>query len=89
MTFKKPLLFSLLLTTCSVFSQDVLWKKSLGGKQAEFLYDLQPTTDLDWQKSYDGNERFLLDGSSNSNTKGNNQFRTALQDEEYHYRTQN
>lgn len=54
MTLKKPLLLSLLISSCSVFSQDVLWEKSLGGKHAEFLYDAQPTADYG----------FILAGSS-------------------------
>tara|TARA_R110000823_G_scaffold93188_3_gene204094 strand:- start:842 stop:1045 length:204 start_codon:yes stop_codon:yes gene_type:complete len=37
-----------------MFSQDVLWEKSLGGKHAEFLYDTQPTADYG----------FILAGSS-------------------------
>jgi len=44
----------------SMFSQDVLWEKTLGGKHAEFLYDAQPTADYG----------YILAGSSLSDKSG-------------------
>lgn len=49
------------LTTSLLFSQDILWERSYGGKHAEFLYDAIPTPDYG----------FLLVGSSISNKNGN------------------
>lgn len=43
------------------FSQDILWEKSYGGKQADYLMDAQPTADYG----------FILGGSSLSNKSGN------------------
>ena len=47
--------------TSLLFSQDILWERSYGGKHAEFLYDAIPTPDYG----------FLLAGSSISNKNGN------------------
>ncbi|MDD2986992.1 T9SS type A sorting domain-containing protein [Flavobacterium sp.] len=64
---KKNLLFIFFLTLwCNVFSekvfsQDILWEKSFGGKQADFLFDVIPTPDYG----------FILAGSSVSNKSGN------------------
>lgn len=44
-----------------VYSQDILWEKSYGGRQAEYLADVQPTADYG----------FILGGSSLSNKSGN------------------
>jgi hypothetical protein len=44
-----------------LFSQNILWENSYGGKHAEFLYDAIPTADYG----------FLLAGSSISNKNGN------------------
>jgi hypothetical protein len=52
-------LFSVFYTNS--YSQDVLWEKSFGGKQAEYLFDAQPTADYG----------FILAGSSLSNKTGN------------------
>jgi len=63
---KKTLLFIFLLTLwCNVFiekvfSQDILWEKSLGGKHADYLFDAQPTADYG----------FILAGSSLSGKTG-------------------
>jgi len=57
---KKIFVISFLLPF-SMFSQDILWEKSLGGKHAEFLYDAQPTADYG----------FILAGSSISGKNGN------------------
>ena len=54
MNLKKLLLYTILFSTFPTLAQDVLWEKSLGGKQAEFLYDAQPTADYG----------FILVGSS-------------------------
>lgn len=54
MFLKNIFSLSLCLLCYASFSQDVLWEKSLGGKQAEFLYDAQPTADYG----------FILAGSS-------------------------
>ncbi len=43
------------------FSQDILWEKSYGGKQADYLMDAQPTADYG----------FILAGSSLSKKTGN------------------
>ncbi|WP_339695990.1 T9SS type A sorting domain-containing protein [uncultured Marixanthomonas sp.] len=47
----------------SLNAQDVLWEKSLGGLQAEYLFDAQPTDDFG----------FILAGSSVSDKSGNKQ----------------
>lgn len=59
----KKLLFVLiiLIPAVKVFSQEILWEHSYGGKHAEFLYDAIPTPDYG----------FLLAGSSISNKNGN------------------
>src|SRR6187402_2979176 len=44
-----------------LFSQDLLWEKSYGGRQAEYLGDVQPTADYG----------FILAGSSLSGKTGN------------------
>jgi hypothetical protein len=51
---------ALLLPTL-LFSQDLLWEKSYGGRQAEYLGDVQPTADYG----------FILAGSSLSGKTGN------------------
>jgi Secretion system C-terminal sorting domain len=53
--------FILLLLPSFLFSQDILWEKSYGGKHAEYLFDAQPTADYG----------FILAGSSLSNKSGN------------------
>lgn len=50
-----------MLCTTLVFSQDILWEKSYGGKHAEFLYDAIPTPDYG----------FILAGCSVSGKNGN------------------
>lgn len=50
-----------LFFSLSVFSQDILWEKSYGGKQADYLMDAQPTADYG----------FILAGSSLSKKTGN------------------
>lgn len=47
--------------TQNIKAQDVLWEKSFGGKQSEYLLDVVPTADYG----------FLLAGSSLSNKSGN------------------
>lgn len=56
---KMAIIFSFIMPL-SLFSQDVLWEKSLGGKQAEFLYDALPTPDYG----------YILAGSSLSDKTG-------------------
>ena len=55
-------LIAFLLCLCSVqlFSQDILWEKSIGGKHADYLFDAVPTADYG----------FLLAGSSLSGKTG-------------------
>lgn len=50
-----------LLSTSIAQSQDILWEKSFGGKQAEYLLDAIPTPDYG----------FILAGSSLSDKSGN------------------
>ena len=63
----KQIQFKLLLFTmflCAInktIAQDVLWEKSCGGKQADYLMDAKPTPDYG----------FILAGSSFSNKSGN------------------
>ena len=54
-------LLTLLLSTICAFSQDILWEKSYGGKQADYLMDAIPTPDYG----------FILAGSSLSDKSGN------------------
>ena len=58
---RKFTLLTLLLSTFCVFSQDILWEKSYGGKQADYLMDAIPTPDYG----------FILAGSSLSDKSGN------------------
>ena len=51
----------------SVYSQDILWEKSLGGKHDEYLFDVIPTPDYG----------FILAGSSISNKNGNKEIRNT------------
>ena len=57
----KVKIFFLVFLPSQLFSQDILWERSYGGKHAEFLYDAIPTPDYG----------FLLAGSSISNKNGN------------------
>ena len=57
----RPLLFLILFTITTTHSQDILWEHSYGGKQAEYLFDLQATPDYG----------FILAGSSLSKRTGN------------------
>lgn len=52
-----------LFGTHCIFSQDILWEKSYGGAQSEYLFDAQPTADYG----------FILAGSSLSGKTGNKQ----------------
>lgn len=58
---KSFLLVASSLVTNLLFSQDILWEKSYGGKHAEYLMDAIPTADYG----------FILAGSSLSNKSGN------------------
>ncbi len=51
----------LLLASLPLTAQDIQWEKSYGGRQAEYLFDLQPTADYG----------FILAGSSLSQKTGN------------------
>ena len=55
------LLAFFLLSAPLLFSQDILWEKTYGGKHAEYLYDAIPTPDYG----------FILAGSSVSGRNGN------------------
>jgi hypothetical protein len=57
--WQMALAFCLCFST--VFSQEILWEKSFGGQQADYLFDVVPTADYG----------FLLAGSSVSNKSGN------------------
>ena len=52
-----------LLVTLKCYSQDVLWEKTYGGLQSDYLFDIHPTADYG----------FLLAGSSLSGKSGNKQ----------------
>ena len=56
----QKLRFLFLLTCTMTAAQDILWEHSYGGKQAEYLFDLQPTPDYG----------FILAGSSLSKKTG-------------------
>ncbi|OYQ35454.1 hypothetical protein CHU92_10775 [Flavobacterium cyanobacteriorum] len=58
---QKLLLLLLALGWCSMWSQDILWEKSYGGRHADYLFDAQPSADYG----------FILAGSSLSNAGGN------------------
>lgn len=45
----------------SLFSQDILWEKTIGGDKSDYLYDIKPTPDFG----------FILAGSSLSDKSGN------------------
>jgi type IX secretion system substrate protein len=55
-----PLLLLLLLPFCAM-AQDIEWEQSYGGRQADYLFDVQPTADYG----------FILAGSSLSVRSGN------------------
>jgi hypothetical protein len=60
--FKTFCIIGLLWSSCfTAHSQDILWEKSYGGKNAEYLFDAQPTADYG----------FILAGSSLSDKTGN------------------
>lgn len=60
--FKTFCIIGLLCSSCfTAHSQDILWEKSYGGKNAEYLFDAQPTADYG----------FILAGSSLSDKTGN------------------
>ena len=64
---KESGLFSLLMALLCpmvIYSQDIIWEKSYGGKHAEFLADVLPTPDYG----------FLLAGSSLSDKNGNKEM---------------
>lgn len=54
-----PFLFSVLMC-CTVFSQGILWEKSIGGNNSEFLLDMLSTAD----------NGFLLAGATQSSKGG-------------------
>ncbi|MGK4567338.1 hypothetical protein [Flavobacterium sp. 3HN19-14] len=57
----KKIFLILCLVSYSAFAQDIQWEKSYGGRQAEYLFDVQPTADYG----------FILAGSSLSKKSGN------------------
>jgi hypothetical protein len=71
---KKKMLsfYVLILYSLTVNAQDVLWEKSYGGKQADYLFDAQPTADYG----------FILAGSSLS-LKGGNKEQDNISDLDY------
>lgn len=66
------LLFGLACITLSLHAQDIQWEKSYGGRQADYLFDVQPTADYG----------FILAGSSLS-LKSGNKTETANGDLDY------
>jgi hypothetical protein len=60
-TSHKTLSLLALLVCGKIFAQNILWEKSYGGKEAEYLFDAQPTADYG----------FILAGSSLSKKAGN------------------
>ncbi len=58
---KHAIILVLACGTLASYSQDILWEKSYGGKQADYLFDAQPTADYG----------FILAGSSLSGKTGN------------------
>ncbi len=61
MRMRKLYLLFLFLFPFIMYSQDILWEKSYGGKNADYLFDAQPTADYG----------FILAGSSLSDKTGN------------------
>ena len=59
-SFYSLIAFLLCLISVQLFSQDILWEKSIGGKHADYLFDAVPTADYG----------FLLAGSSLSGKTG-------------------
>ena len=60
--FRIYLIIGPLYSNCFIaHSQDILWKKSYGGKYADYFFDAQPTADYG----------FILAGSSLSDKSGN------------------
>ena len=59
--FECSCLVLLIVFSTNTYSQDILWEKSFGGKQAEYLLDAIPTADYG----------FILAGSSLSDKSGN------------------
>lgn len=58
---RKSIVLLFLITTSQMASQDILWEKSYGGLQSEYLFDVIPTPDYG----------FMLAGSSLSDKSGN------------------
>ena len=58
---KKNYFYFLLFVPLLMQSQNILWEKSYGGKNADYLFDAQPTAD----------NGFILAGSSLSGKTGN------------------
>src|SRR6478672_886052 len=55
------LLLVLHLLSANLYAQDILWEKSYGGRQGDYLFDAQPTPDYG----------FILAGSSIAGKSGN------------------
>ncbi len=58
--FPFRIFLSLLFYSLQLYSQDLQWQKALGGKQGDYLFDMQPTPDYG----------FILAGSSVSTASG-------------------
>jgi len=58
---KNQYFYLLLFAPLFIHAQDILWEKSYGGKNADYLFDAQPTAD----------NGFILAGSSLSGKTGN------------------
>lgn len=67
--FYKSSLLSLLLISLCTSAQDILWEKSLGGKQADYLFDAIPTPDYGFILA--GSSLSSKGGSKSEDSKGN------------------
>ena len=74
------LLFASLIASTTLFSQKILWEKSLGGKQSDYLMDAKPTADYCFILA--GSSISNKSGTKTSNNKGDFDYRIWKMDEE-------
>ena len=74
------LLFASLIASTTLFSQKILWEKSLGGKQSDYLMDAKPTADYGFILA--GSSISNKSGTKTSNNKGDFDYRIWKMDEE-------
>ena len=60
------------LISINSYSQDILWEKSYGGKNAEYLFDAQPTADYGFILA--GSSLSIPFGTKSENNKGKLDF---------------